>query len=77
MMKKKIFISEKVTAIMLAAAMTISMTACGSSAKDMQGAAGETAADEETSTVETAADRETSAVETVSEIAAGTTMYDG
>ena len=71
-MKKKIFISEKVTAIMLAAAMAISMTACGSPAKDMQGAA-ETAADEETSTVETAADRETSAVETVSEIAGNTT----
>ena len=57
---------------MLAAAMAISMTACGSPAKDMQGAA-ETAADEETSTVETAADRETSAVETVSEIAGNTT----
>ena len=53
-------------------AMAISMTACGSPAKDMQGAA-ETAADEETSTVETAADRETSAVETVSEIAGNTT----
>lgn len=71
-MKKKIVISEKVTAVMLAAAMAISMTACGSPAKDMQGAA-ETAADEETSTVETAADRETSAVETVSEIAGNTT----
>ena len=46
-MKKKIVISEKVTAVMLAAAMAISMTACGSPAKDMQGAA-ETAADEET-----------------------------
>ena len=44
-MKKKIVISEKVTAVMLAAAMTISMTACGSPAKDMQGAA-ETAAEE-------------------------------
>ena len=44
-MKKKIVISEKVTAVMLAAAMAISMTACGSPAKDMQGAA-ETAADE-------------------------------
>ena len=65
-MKKKIVISEKVTAVMLAAAMAISMTACGSPAKDMQGAA-ETAADEETSTVET------SAVETVSEIAGNTT----
>lgn len=29
-MKKKIVISEKVTAVMLAAAMAISMTACGS-----------------------------------------------
>ena len=38
-MKKKIVISEKVTAVMLAAAMAISMTACGSPAKDMQGAA--------------------------------------
>ena len=36
-MKKKIVISEKVTAVMLAAAMAISMTACGSPAKDMQG----------------------------------------
>lgn len=71
-MKKKIVISEKVTAVMLAAAMAISMTACGSPAKDMQGAA-ETAADEETSTVETAADGETSAVETVSEIVGNTT----
>ena len=71
-MKKKIVISEKVTAVMLAAAVAISMTACGSPAKDMQGAA-ETAADEETSTVETAADGETSAVETVSEIVGNTT----
>ena len=60
-MKKKIVISEKVTAVMLAAAMAISMTACGSPAKDMQGAA------------ETAADEETSTVETVSEIAGNTT----
>ena len=43
-MKKKIVISEKATAVMLAAAMAISMTACGSPAKDMQGAA-ETAAE--------------------------------
>ena len=33
-MKKKIVISEKATAVMLAAAMAISMTACGSPAKD-------------------------------------------
>ena len=60
-MKKKIVISEKVTTVMLAAAMAISITACGSPAKDMQGAA------------ETAADEETSSVETVSEIVGNTT----